>query len=143
MKRLLLRSSLRSWINLIPALKITFSFNFKLTIPLTRCFLVFCRSISITKNHWNKRNRRLNSTNIYLLKVNNRNTRKRCELYSKLTIKTPERRHWRRIVNVNFEHISVFSSAFIFDFEKVNISWKRVYLAVAMTFYKIILPFMV
>ena len=31
----------------------------------------------------------------YLLKVNNRNTRKRCEICSKLTIKTPERRHWR------------------------------------------------
>ena len=30
-------------------------------------------------------------TNIYLLKVNNRNTRKRCEMCSKLTIKTPER----------------------------------------------------
>ena len=30
--------------------------------------------------------------NIYLFKVNNRNTRKRCEIYSKLTIKIPERR---------------------------------------------------
>ena len=30
---------------------------------------------------------------IYLLKVNNRNTRTRCEIRSKLTIKTPERRH--------------------------------------------------
>ena len=29
---------------------------------------------------------------IYLLKVNNRNTRTRCEIYSKLTIQTPERR---------------------------------------------------
>ena len=29
---------------------------------------------------------------IYLLKVSNRNTRKRCEMCSKLTIKTPERR---------------------------------------------------
>ena len=29
----------------------------------------------------------------YLLKVNNRNTRTRCEICSKLTIKTPERRH--------------------------------------------------
>ena len=28
----------------------------------------------------------------YVLKVNNRNTRARCEIYSKLTIKTPERR---------------------------------------------------
>ena len=34
-----------------------------------------------------------NPTNIYLFKVNNRNTRKRCEICSKLTIKTPERRH--------------------------------------------------
>ena len=30
--------------------------------------------------------------NIYLLKVNNRNTRKRCEICSKFTLKTPERR---------------------------------------------------
>ena len=29
----------------------------------------------------------------YLLKVNNRNTRTRCEICLKLTIKTPERRH--------------------------------------------------
>ena len=28
-----------------------------------------------------------------LLKVNNRNARKECEICSKLTIKTPERRH--------------------------------------------------
>ena len=33
---------------------------------------------------------------IYLVKVNYRNTRTRCEICSKLTIKTPERRHWRR-----------------------------------------------
>ena len=31
---------------------------------------------------------------MYLLKVNNRNTRARCEICSKLTIKIPERRHW-------------------------------------------------
>ena len=30
----------------------------------------------------------------YMFKVNNRNTR-RCEICSKLTTKTPERRHWR------------------------------------------------
>ena len=45
---------------------------------------------------------------IYLLKVNNRNTRPRCEICSKLTIKTPKRRHWRRsgVFFVNFENIS-------------------------------------
>ena len=31
---------------------------------------------------------------IYLLKVNNRNTRTRCKICSKLPIKIPERRHW-------------------------------------------------
>ena len=31
--------------------------------------------------------------NIYLLKVMNRNTRKRCEICSKLTVRTPEQRH--------------------------------------------------
>ena len=34
--------------------------------------------------------------NMYLLKVNNRNTRKRCEICSKLTINTQGRRQWRR-----------------------------------------------
>ena len=49
-----------------------------------------------------------NPAGIYLLKVNNGSTRTRCEICSKLTIKIPERRHWRRsgIFIVNFEHIS-------------------------------------
>ena len=34
--------------------------------------------------------------NIYLFKVSNRNTRKRCEICSKLTIKMPERCQWHR-----------------------------------------------
>ena len=32
---------------------------------------------------------------IYLLKVNYRNTRTRCEISSKLTMKIPERRQWQ------------------------------------------------
>ena len=32
------------------------------------------------------------TTNLYLFKDNNRNTRKGCEIYSKLTVKTPEQR---------------------------------------------------
>ena len=42
--------------------------------------------------------------NIYLFEVNSRNTRKRCEECSKLTIKTPERRSG--VFIANFEHIS-------------------------------------
>ena len=45
--------------------------------------------------------------NIYLLKVNNKSTRKRSEICSKLTLKTPEGSHWRRSgVFINFNHIS-------------------------------------
>ena len=35
----------------------------------------------------------VSAASIYLLKVSNKNTRKRCKRYSKLTIKTAERRH--------------------------------------------------
>ena len=44
---------------------------------------------------------------IYLPKVKNRSTRTRCEICSKLTIKTPERRQWRRssVSIVNFQRI--------------------------------------
>ena len=43
-----------------------------------------------------------------MFKVNKRNSRTRCEICAKLTIKTPERLHWRRssVFIVNFEHIS-------------------------------------
>ena len=45
---------------------------------------------------------------IYLVRVNNRKTRKRCKICLKLTIKTPERRHGRRsgVFIVNFGHNS-------------------------------------
>ena len=51
-----------------------------------------------------------------MLKVNNKNTR---------TTSTPERRHWHRsgVFIVNFEHISLFSSVSIVDFEQVNVRW--------------------
>ena len=44
----------------------------------------------------------------YMFKINNRNTKTRSEICSKLTMKTPERRHWGRSGTfiVNFEHIS-------------------------------------
>ena len=46
-------------------------------------------------------------TNIYYFKVNKRNSRKRCEICSKLTIKTLEQGQWRHsdVFIVNFEYI--------------------------------------
>ena len=48
--------------------------------------------------------------NSNLLKVNNRNSRKRWAICSTLTIKTPQSRHWRSIVSIVY-------------FEWGNISW--------------------
>ena len=61
----------------------------------------------------------------FLLKVNNINTRARCELFSKLTVKTPERRQWRRsgVFIVNFEHFTPCSSVCIVNFEHVITDW--------------------
>ena len=52
---------------------------------------------------------------IYPLKVNNKNTRKRCEICSKLTIKTSKRHHWCRsgVFIVNFQHISQLVLVFL------------------------------
>ena len=51
----------------------------------------------------------------YMFKVNNRNTRTRCEICSELTVKTPERRFWRRsgVFIVNFEHNSLLVLVFL------------------------------
>ena len=51
-----------------------------------------------------------NDPGISLFTVSNGNTRAMCEICSKLTIKTPERRHCRcsDLFIVNFEHISHF-----------------------------------
>ena len=47
--------------------------------------------------------------------VNNRNTRTRCEICSKLIIKTPERPDWYRsgVFVVNFEHVSYLDLVFL------------------------------
>ena len=63
---------------------------------------------------------------IYLLKVNNANPRTMCKTCSKLTIKAPERRHWRRsgVFIVNFEQVLHTVLVFlVFDFEKINAIW--------------------
>ena len=41
-----------------------------------------------------------------MFKVNSKNTRTRREIYSKLTRKTPERRHGSSVSIVNFEQVN-------------------------------------
>ena len=49
--------------------------------------------------------------NIYLLNVKDGNIRKRCEICSKLTVKTPEQRHFGVFI-VNFDLILHFFLVF-------------------------------
>ena len=65
----------------------------------------------------------------YMFKVNNINTRTKGEICSKLTIKTPERRHWRcsGLFIVNLEHSTPFFIVFIIYFEHGNVCWVSFY----------------
>ena len=58
--------------------------------------------------------------NIYLLKINNKYTSKKCKICSKSEIKTPVRCQWRRfgIFIVNFQLISHFFSVSVADFKQ-------------------------
>ena len=67
----------------------------------------------------------VNPANIYLFKVNSKNTRRRSEICLKLTKKTRKQRHWRRssFFIVKLEHISCHwrrSSVFIVNFEHIS-----------------------
>ena len=76
------------------------------------------------------------SVNFCLVEVNNRNTRTRREICSKLTIKTPRRRHWLYTI---FRSLMLFwfiycylwtyltpcSSVSIVDFEQTNCVWEK------------------
>ena len=53
---------------------------------------------------------RNNPSSNYMFRVNHRNTRKRCEICLKLTLKTPER---SGVFIVNFENISQLALVFI------------------------------
>ena len=66
---------------------------------------------------------------MYLFKVNNRNSRKRCETCSKLTIKTPEPgQRCSGMFIVNFEHIShLFLLFLLLTLKKQNVNWELSY----------------
>ena len=96
--------------------------------------IISCNNYKLLLLNWRHTNKcsiysaRFNPVGIYLLKVNNRNTRTRCEICSKLTIKTPERRQLRRssVFIVNFEHISHLASVSIVNFEHVIADWEPI-----------------
>ena len=68
----------------------------------------------------------INPCGIYLLKVDNRNTRTRREICSKLKVETPERRQWRRssVFTVKSEHFHTLFSYFCWLWS-CNCRWDR------------------
>ena len=86
-----------------------FSVTWPNFIPKKITDLLLFATIYSNRNLLHLHLRFLISSNNYLLRIDNRNTRKRCEICSKLTIKTPE---WRQLTCcsivfvVNSEHIS-------------------------------------
>ena len=85
-----------------------YSMECYLCILVVKKSALFCLIFPITSRFWNWTMCWFGwyPGGIYLLKFNNRNTRTRHEICSKLTIKTPERRHWFRsgVFIVSFEH---------------------------------------
>ena len=72
-----------------------------------------------------------------MFRVNNGNPRTRCETCSNLTIKTAERRHWRRsgvfIINLTFS--TPCYSVSIVNFEQVNASWAEANFIIFLPFF--------
>ena len=79
--------------------------------PQTKPCIVYCNRLSTVKI----------PAGIYLLKVNNRNTRTRCEICSNLTIKIPVGRSGIFIVKL-WTYFTPCSTVSIVDFEHVNVS---------------------
>ena len=90
-----------SWVTSIQQTILCFRVTIKLPDELFNMFKVMTKSPGETKMrsfrclYWELITHQPNQlpANIYLFKVNNKNTRKRCEICSQLTIKTPDRRH--------------------------------------------------
>ena len=98
-------------------------FNFSVTDAHKQSILLFL----FMQQHETWRCKKPNPASNYTFKVNNRNTRTRCEICSKLTRKTPERCRWRGsgVFMFNFEHILHLALVFLLLlFEQANTGWK-------------------
>ena len=76
--------------------------------------------------HLNRFSFIIRSANIYLFKVNSRNTRKRCEICSNLT-----KKHQNNVIDVVLvffcylrTYFTLLSGVCTVDFEQVNVSWE-------------------
>ena len=99
----------------------------------TRCLKLWCLQRKLEFTLW-KCTYGITPASIYLLKVNNRKTKTRCETCSNLTIKTPERRHWHQIV-ISFYYSKIH--LFLFS-QLIMIHWKQKFLKTMQSHWKLI-----
>ena len=68
-----------------------------------------------------------NTAKFYLFKLNKRNTRKRPDICSKLTMKLPERRHWNVPVSslLTLNYFTPLPSFSIADYKQVDVCWEN------------------
>ena len=103
------------WLNLV-ILMFLFNMKAKFQSFSSTCLLMLSEMASLS--YWIcEFQNSVNTEN----KVNNRNTRTRCEICSKLTIKTPERRHWQL-----WTYFTPCPSVSMADFEHVVFGWGKV-----------------
>ena len=77
-------------------------------------------------------------------KVNNRNSMKKCEICSKLTMKAPERRQWHYsgVFTVIVEtYFATYSGVSIVDFEQINVCLVEIYQIPFNVFQRVTLSF--
>ena len=93
--------------------------------------IINCQSLKVTLEWWNIDDiSKFFCINCYpagncMFKVNDRNTRTRCDICSKLTIKTPERCQWCRrcVLLLTLNIVTPCSSVSIVNFEQANTGW--------------------
>ena len=96
----------------------------KMSLPILYQFPIHLHAFKYFSTIFSE-NPYIDPANIYLVKVNNRNTTERCEMCSKITIKTLDRFNDVVLVSLllTVNIISSFSSVSVVDFEQINVCW--------------------
>ena len=87
---------------------------------LTTCYKKFLIAVFAVARHTNQNYQTFQSSGIYLLKVNSRNTITKCEIYLKLTIKTPERSQLSSLQCLYCQLYTNFATCLVFVFLTLN-----------------------
>ena len=96
------------------------------SIAFTVLLFFYLHSSFVKKNYPNFI--RIYPAGNYMFKVNSRNIRTRCEICSKLTIKTPERRQWQLNFNFNWSTALTNILVILFYYTEYNLPQPKIWL---------------